>query len=75
MSTRRSLGQERGARIITPPTEFFGGIFSRMLDPWRNGWWVYDIPSDEADDDAAASWEDEAGTDSGNDGWGSPPRS
>jgi len=29
------------AEIITRPTEFFGDVFSRFLDPWRNLWWVY----------------------------------
>lgn len=32
---------DRGARIITRPTDFFGTVFSRMLDPWGNLWWVY----------------------------------
>lgn len=30
-----------GAEIITRPTEFFGDVFSRFLDPWHNLWWVY----------------------------------
>ena len=29
------------ARIVTQPTDFFGTVFSRMLDPWGNMWWVY----------------------------------
>ena len=33
--------EERGARIVTRPTDFFGTVFSRMLDPWGNMWWVY----------------------------------
>ena len=32
---------ERGARVVTEPTDFFGTVFSRMLDPWGNLWWVY----------------------------------
>ena len=32
---------ERGARVVTRPTDFFGTILSRMLDPWGNMWWVY----------------------------------
>lgn len=31
----------RGAEVITRPTEFFGTQFSRIIDPWGNGWWVY----------------------------------
>lgn len=30
-----------GAEIVTEPTEFFGDVFSRFLDPWGNLWWVY----------------------------------
>jgi PhnB protein len=30
-----------GARIVTQPTNMYGDIFSRMVDPWGNGWWVY----------------------------------
>ena len=33
---------ERGARIVTQPTDFFGTVFSRMIDPWGNMWWVYE---------------------------------
>ncbi|GAB3536137.1 hypothetical protein GCM10027403_15830 [Arthrobacter tecti] len=32
---------ERGARIVTQLTDFFGTDFSRMIDPWGNMWWVY----------------------------------
>lgn len=31
------------AEIITRPTEFFGDVFSRFLDPWHNLWWVYQL--------------------------------
>ncbi len=31
----------RGARVVTQPTDFFGTVFSRMVDPWGNLWWVY----------------------------------
>jgi uncharacterized glyoxalase superfamily protein PhnB len=33
--------QELGAQIVTRPTEFYGDIFSRFVDPWNNLWWVY----------------------------------
>ena len=33
--------EELGARIVTRPTEFYGDIFSRFVDPWDNLWWVY----------------------------------
>ncbi|MDO5677063.1 MAG: VOC family protein [Propionibacteriaceae bacterium] len=64
--------EARGGRIITPPTEFFGGIFSRMLDPWGNGWWVYDIPEDP--EGADASWQEEYGAGDDDDlGWEPTP--
>jgi PhnB protein len=30
-----------GAEIVTEPTPFFGDVFSRFIDPWKNLWWVY----------------------------------
>jgi PhnB protein len=33
--------QELGAAIVTRPTDFYGDIFSRVVDPWDNLWWVY----------------------------------
>jgi uncharacterized glyoxalase superfamily protein PhnB len=39
-----------GAEIITRPTDFFGDVLSRFLDPWHNLWWVYQ--SGTADDTA-----------------------
>ena len=33
--------QEQGARIVTRPTDVYGDIFSRFVDPWDNLWWVY----------------------------------
>jgi len=32
---------ELGAKIVTKPTDFYGDIFSRFVDPWDNLWWVY----------------------------------
>lgn len=32
---------ERGGRVVTQPTDLYGTLFSRMLDPWGNLWWVY----------------------------------
>ena len=52
-----------GAEIITRPTDFFGDVLSRFLDPWRNLWWVYrhgdvDTGSDWAENVAvSAEWE------------------
>lgn len=52
---------ERGGRIMTDPTPFFGQTLSRMIDPWGNAWWIYDIPADEADsgleaDESMTEW-------------------
>ena len=33
--------QDLGASIVTRPTDFYGAIFSRFVDPWENLWWVY----------------------------------
>ncbi|CAG0937456.1 hypothetical protein TFLX_06386 [Thermoflexales bacterium] len=30
-----------GARIVTKPTDIYGDIFSRFVDPWDNLWWLY----------------------------------
>jgi uncharacterized glyoxalase superfamily protein PhnB len=30
-----------GAKVVTKPTDFYGDIFSRFVDPWDNLWWVY----------------------------------
>ena len=52
-----------GAEIITRPTDFFGDVLSRFLDPWRNLWWVYqhggaDFGTDRTEGvDASAEWE------------------
>lgn len=55
---------ERGARIVTKPTDLYGTVFSRMLDPWGNMWWVYrhgealDIDWDAGSDEPAEEWTD-----------------
>lgn len=33
--------QEKGAEIVTKPTDFYGDTFSRFIDPFGNLWWVY----------------------------------
>jgi uncharacterized glyoxalase superfamily protein PhnB len=33
--------EELGARVVTQPTDFYGDLFSRFVDPWDNLWWVY----------------------------------
>ncbi len=50
-----------GAEIITRPTEFYGDVFSRFLDPWRNLWWVYSTPTEAAEDAADTDWGEEPG--------------
>lgn len=52
-----------GAEIITRPTDFFGDVLSRFLDPWRNLWWVYQHGGADAETgwtesvDASPGWE------------------
>lgn len=52
---------ERGARIVTRPTDFFGTAFSRMVDPWGNMWWVYQHGEAPELDWSAAEGETESG--------------
>lgn len=59
---------ECGARIVTRPTDFFGTVFSRMIDPWGNMWWVY-----QHGEAPALDWETAAGaTDSDSAEWSDP---
>lgn len=48
--------EELGARIVTRPTDFYGDIFSRFVDPWDNLWWVYQHNEE-------ISWEENTSTD------------
>ena len=34
--------EKLGAKIVTKPTDVYGDIFSRFIDPWDNLWWVYE---------------------------------
>lgn len=55
---------EKGAEIITEPTDLYGFLFSRVLDPLGNMWWVYehgeapDIDWSDDSDDPGEEWED-----------------
>jgi uncharacterized glyoxalase superfamily protein PhnB len=40
------LAETRGGRVVTRPTEFYGDLFSRFVDPWDNLWWVYQHKGD-----------------------------
>lgn len=45
-----------GATTVTEPTPFYGETtLARMLDPWRNLWWLYQPAPGQAD--PAPSWE------------------
>ena len=58
---------ERGARILTQPTDFFGTRFSRVQDPAANIWWVWQHGEMNWDEDANAdAWDGDAPADS----WG-----
>lgn len=49
---------------MTRPTDRYGTLFSRMIDPWGNLWWVYqhgearDFDWDSEDDANATEWSD-----------------
>lgn len=33
---------EHGAKVVTPPTPFYGSVtLARIEDPWGNLWWLY----------------------------------
>lgn len=58
--------EERGGRIVTRPTDFFGDVFSRFQDPWGNLWWVYVHHPQDADQE----WSAEGAHPSGDEGEG-----
>ena len=61
VDTTLERAASRGAEIVTRPTEFFGDIFSRFIDPWQNMWWVYSTqstPDAAGDDEAESDWAD-----------------
>jgi len=55
--------EREGARIVTRPTEFFGDLLSRFIDPWGNLWWVYQNVGDATSEDAEVDWTDWSGAD------------
>lgn len=66
VETVLARAERLGASIVTRPTEFFGDLFSRFLDPWGNLWWVYQHnpgpseavePQDDFTDSGDQSWE------------------
>lgn len=68
-----AAAQRLGARVVTTPTDFFGDILSRVLDPWGNLWWVYQHSGDQHGGDQqsdAVDW-DASAADAGEDGWSS----
>lgn len=48
--------EEQGSTIVTRPTDVYGDLFSRFVDPWDNLWWVYQHKED-------FQWEQTTGTD------------
>jgi uncharacterized glyoxalase superfamily protein PhnB len=57
--------EELGAKIVTKPTDFYGDIFSRFVDPWDNLWWVYQHKGEinwqeQTDTDNDATWSTES---------------
>ncbi|GAB2570450.1 hypothetical protein Aab01nite_06030 [Paractinoplanes abujensis] len=60
VATVQKRAAERGARIVTEPTPFYGETtVGRMLDPWQNLWWLY-APAP-GQPDPAPHWDDEGG--------------
>ena len=51
----------RGATTVTEPTAFYGeSTLARMLDPWRNIWWLWAPAPGQAD--PTPDWEGESDT-------------
>jgi PhnB protein len=49
--------EKLGAKIVTKPTDFYGDVFSRLVDPWDNLWWVYQHNPQSGED-----WEENGNT-------------
>lgn len=39
---------DRGARVITEISPFYGSTISRFIDPWHNVWWLFGPPEPDA---------------------------
>lgn len=57
--------EAQGARIVTQPTEVYGDLFSRFVDPWHNLWWVYQhqeafVWEEYGDGEADSTWATES---------------
>jgi uncharacterized glyoxalase superfamily protein PhnB len=50
--------QQLGAKIVTQPTDVYGDLFSRFVDPWDNLWWVYQHKGDHNWDETASTEND-----------------
>jgi PhnB protein len=48
--------EELGAKIVTKPTDVYGDLFSRFVDPSDNLWWVYQHKGE-------VNWEENAESD------------
>lgn len=51
----------RGARVVTPVSDFYGGYrLVRLLDPWDNLWWLYEPtpPTPRVTRDSETDWHD-----------------
>jgi PhnB protein len=51
--------EQRGGRVLTRPTDFFGDTLARFQDPAANLWWVYRHHPEAVQDwssDAAGEW-------------------
>jgi PhnB protein len=54
MTATLAAAAERGARIVTEPTEFYGDVLSRAIDAWGNLWWISQHSGEEPSTEAAA---------------------
>ncbi|MGP5412824.1 VOC family protein [Brachybacterium paraconglomeratum] len=54
--------RERGARVITEVSPFYGSTITRFQDPWHNIWWLFG-PADE--DAPELEWDPEVAAEEG----------
>jgi PhnB protein len=56
IETALRRASERGSRVVTPPTPFYGSLtLARVEDPWGNLWWMYQPAPGQPD--PKPSWE------------------
>lgn len=58
-----TAARDRGSRVVTEPTPFFGDTLARFIDPFGNLWWLYQHDPTAAEWGGDAGWDESAGSD------------